>query len=123
MDAKSWSSDATLRLQSLQPQFRWQVTAGFLSVIFILGLASFSEHGVQSVYYGTLSAAGAVALIVQYRRECALVRDRLIEVGTVTDWGRPTNGKLSAFRFRLCLPHHLPHRRRGSRCALLTPGL
>jgi hypothetical protein len=47
------------------------------------------SFGVRRAYYGTLCAVAALAMIVRYRRERALVSNRLLVDAFVTDWGKP----------------------------------
>jgi bacteriorhodopsin len=76
MVGKSHSSDARMRLQTLQPKFHLRIAAVFILAIVFLSFLSFTKHGVYRAYYGGLSGLVAGALIVQYCRERA--RDLLL---------------------------------------------
>ena len=89
MVANSRSSDAGMPLQTLQPKFHLRIAAIFILAIVFLGVLSFTRHGVYRAYYGGLSGLAAVALIVQYSRERAIVFNRLSAVGVVTDYRIP----------------------------------
>ncbi|HXJ04937.1 MAG TPA: hypothetical protein VNH65_07550 [Candidatus Acidoferrum sp.] len=89
MDGESRFADATLRLQTVQSKFRWRTAAIFVPVVVILAGLGFTTHGVYRAYYGGLSGLCAVALTVQYRRERALLGNRLLAAAVVTDWGKP----------------------------------
>src|SRR5438477_2749615 len=93
MGTGSHLGEATLRMQTAQPRFRWRTAAMFVTVIVILGFVSMFNQGVRRLYYGGLAAAAAVALTVQYRRERALVSNRFLAVAVVTDWGKPLRSR------------------------------
>ena len=81
------------QLQTARATLRWRAVGVFVAVILILGAVSFYNRGVRRAYYGVLSAAAAVALTVQYSRERALIGNRLLAEGVVTDWGRPVRSR------------------------------
>src|SRR6266446_9151812 len=92
------SRDLTTRLQTLQPKLRLRAVGFLVVCIVFLGCLSYTTRTVYRVFYGGLSALGTVSLIVQYRRERALVRNRLSAVGVVTEYkvrgrGAPYLGK------------------------------
>ena len=89
MGTESHLGGAALRVQTAHPILRWRMVAVFVAVILILSFVSFVNHGVRRVYYGTLAGAATLALVMQYRRERALVTNRLQTTGVVTDWGKP----------------------------------
>ena len=98
MVEKSHPTDAGLRLQTLQPKFQFRVVGFFFLCFAFLGYLSYARRGPIRVFYGGLSALGTVALIVQYRKESALVHNRLSAVGVVTEYkvrgkGAPYLGK------------------------------
>jgi hypothetical protein len=87
------SSDANMRLQTLQPRFHLRRAGIFILAFILLGFFSFMKHGVYRAYYGGFAGLGAAALIVQYRRESAVVHNRLSAVGVVTDYRIPLRSK------------------------------
>jgi hypothetical protein len=78
--------DANLRLLALQPRLRRRPIILFAACIGFLGCMSYLKPEPYRAAYGGLAAAAAIALIVQYRRESVLVRNRLSATGVVTDW-------------------------------------
>jgi hypothetical protein len=62
----SHSGDASMRLQTLQPQFHLRIAAVFILAIVFLGYLGFTKHGVFRAYFGGIACLAAVALIVQY---------------------------------------------------------
>src|SRR5437763_954612 len=78
--------DATEQLQTFPPKIRLRVAAFFVFVIIFLAFISYWKRGVHGAFYGGLSVLAAVCLIVQYRREGALVRNRLSAMGVVTEY-------------------------------------
>jgi len=82
-----------LSVQTARATLRWRVVAVFVAVIFILGMVSLYNSGVRRAYYGVLSAAAALALIVQYSRERAVVGNRLLAEAVVTAWRRPVRSR------------------------------
>jgi hypothetical protein len=98
MVEKPNSADAGLRLQTLRPKFQLRAVGFFFLCFAFLGYLSYARRGPIRVFYGGLCALGAVSLIVQYRRESALVHNRLSAVGVVTEYkergkGAPHLGK------------------------------
>jgi len=93
MDGELRFADATLRLQTVQPKFRWRTAAIFVPVVVILACLGFTTHGVYRAYYGGLSGLCALALTVQYRRERALVSNRLVAEAVVTHWGKSVRSR------------------------------
>jgi bacteriorhodopsin len=79
------SSDASMRLQTLQPKFHLRIAAIFILAIVFLSFLGFTKHGAFRAYYGGIAFLAAVALIVQYRRERTIVHNRLSAVGVVTE--------------------------------------
>ena len=65
----------------------------FVAVILILAAVSFYNRGVRRAYYGLLSAGAALAFIVQFSKERALVSNRLLAEAVVTEWGRPVRSR------------------------------
>jgi hypothetical protein len=80
--------DLALRLQTSRPRFRWRIVVVFAPIIIFLGYRSFTKHGVYAAYYGGLGALTALALIVQYFKERALINNRLVAVGVVAELRR-----------------------------------
>lgn len=99
MVGKPHSSDASIRLQTLRPKFHLRIAAVFILAIVFFGYLSFTKHGVYSAYFAGLAGLGAVALIVQYRRERAIVHNRLSAVGVVTDYRIPLRSNSRIVRF------------------------
>ena len=95
----SHSSDASMRLQTLQPKFHLRFAAVFILAIVFLGFLGFTKHGVYRAYFGGLACLAAAALIVQYRRERAIVHNRLSAVGVVTDYRIPLRSSPRIVRF------------------------
>ena len=95
----SHSSDASMRLQTLQPKFHLRFAAVFILAIVFLGFLGFTKHGVYRAYFGGLACLAAAALIVQYRRERAIVHNRLSAVGVVTDYRIPLRSGPRIVRF------------------------
>ena len=93
MGTESHLGGAALRMQTARPTLRWRTVTVFLAVILILSFVSFVNHGVRRAYYGTLAGAATLALVVQYRRERALVTNRLQAIGVVTDSGKPLRSR------------------------------
>jgi hypothetical protein len=93
------SSDASMRLQTLHPKFHLRFAAVFILAIVFLGFLSFTKHGVYRAYFGGLACLAAAALIVQYRRERAIVHNRLSAVGVVTDYRIPLRSSPRIVRF------------------------
>lgn len=96
MSAGSHLESEMARVQTAKASLRWRALAVFIALIVALVFVAFINHEVRRIYYGALSAAAAVALIVQYSREHALVRNRLLTVAVVTDWGRPVRSRSRA---------------------------
>lgn len=93
------SSDASMRLQTLQPKFHLRAVAVFILAIVILSYVGVRRHGVFRAYYGGIACLAAVALIVQYRRERTIVHNRLSAVGVVTEYSIPLRSKSRVLNF------------------------
>jgi hypothetical protein len=93
------SSDASERLQTLQPKFHLRIAAVFILAIVFLGFLSFTTHGVYTAYYGGIACLAAVALIVQYCRERTIVHNRLSAVGVVTEYRIPLRSRSRVLNF------------------------
>jgi hypothetical protein len=93
------SSDASERLQTLQPKFHLRIAAIFILAIVFLGFLSFTTHGVYTAYYGGIACLAAVALIVQYCRERTIVHNRLSAVGVVTEYRIPLRSRSRVLNF------------------------
>lgn len=89
MDRNTQFSDARMQLQTLRPRFHLGIAAVFVATILILGFLGLRKRGVYRAYYAVLSGSVAAAFMVQYRREHAIVHNRLSTVGTVTDYRIP----------------------------------
>ncbi len=95
---ESDSTDASLRLQTIHPKLRLRVAAFYILCIAFLAYLTYRTHWPYRAFYGGLFALGAAALIVQHRREHALVHNRLSAIGVVTEYkmrgkGAPHFGK------------------------------
>ncbi len=95
---ESDSTDASLRLQTIHPKLRLRVAAFYILCIAFLAYLTYRTHWPHRAFYGGLFALGAAALIVQHRREHALVHNRLSAIGVVTEYkmrgkGAPHFGK------------------------------
>ena len=101
MVGRSHSSDASMRLQTLQPKFHLRIAAIFILAILFLGSLSFTKHGIYRAYYGGLSGLAAAALIFQYYRERGIVHNRLSAVGIVTDYRIPLRSRFRVLNFIL----------------------
>lgn len=93
------SSDASMRLQTLQPKFHLRFAAVFIVAIVFLGFLSFTKHRVFRAYYGGIACLAAVALIVQYCRERTIVHNRLSAVGVVTEYRIPLRSRSRILKF------------------------
>ena len=93
MGTGSYRGDVALRMQTASPKLRWRTVAVFLALILILSFVSFINDGIRRVYYGILAGGAALVLVVQYRKEQALVTNRLVTTGVVTDWGKPLRSR------------------------------
>lgn len=89
MDENPQFGEARVRLQTLRPRFHPRIAAIFVATILILGFLSLRKHGPYRAYYAVLSSSAAAVFIVQYRREYAIVHNRLSAVGIVTDYRIP----------------------------------
>ena len=101
MIANPHSSDASMRLQTLKPQFHLRRAGIFILAIVVLGYIGYRRGGVYLAYLGGVAVLGAAALIVQYRREHAVVHNRLSAVGVVTDYRIPGRTKSRIVNFFL----------------------
>jgi hypothetical protein len=95
----SSTSNASMRLQTLKPKFHLRIAAVFILAIVVLGYVGYRRHGVYRAYFGSLAGLAAAALIVQYRRERAIVHNRLSAVGVVTDYRIPLRSGSRIVRF------------------------
>jgi len=68
-----------------QPRFRLRPLVFFGACFLVLVVASYFNREPHRAFYGSLAAALAIAMIVQYRRETALVRNALSATAVVTD--------------------------------------
>jgi hypothetical protein len=93
------SSDASMRLQTLQPRFHLRIAAIFILAIVFLGFLSFTKHGGFRAYYGGLACLAAAALIVQGCRERSSVHNRLSAVGVVTEYRILLRGRSRVLNF------------------------
>jgi hypothetical protein len=93
------SSDASMRLQTLQPKFHLRFAPVFILAIVFLGFLSFTKRGVYRAYFGGLACLAAAALIVQWRRERAIVHNRLSAVGVVTEYRIPLRSRSRVLNF------------------------
>ena len=75
-----------LDLLARQAKLRLRPVFFFIGCLAVLGFASYLKPEPYRAAYGSLAALAAMALIVQYRRERRLVRNRLSAIGTVTDY-------------------------------------
>src|SRR3989441_713756 len=94
----SHSIDATLGLQLVRPKLQIRVAAFYILCIVFLAYLTYRTHWPYRAFYGGLCVLSAAALIVQYRREHALVQNRLSAIGVVTEYkvrgkGAPHLGK------------------------------
>jgi len=80
------ATDPKLNLLTLQPEIRLRPLLFFAGCIGLLGCLSYLKPEPYRAAYGSLAALAAMALIVQYRRESVLVRNRLSAVGVVTEY-------------------------------------
>lgn len=91
MGTKSCSNDATLRLRTMQPRFRWCTVAVFLLVIAMLGCVSFFKQGVQRVYYR--GPYGAVP------QRAHTPQQPFVAKGVVKDLRKPVNSRSRFLNF------------------------
>src|SRR5690348_889985 len=96
MPAESLANESFLRAQTARATLRWRAVGVFVAMILILAAVSFYNRGVRRAYYGFLSAGAALAFIVQFSKERALVSNRLVAEAVVTDWGRPVRSRSRA---------------------------
>jgi hypothetical protein len=71
---------------TVQPKIRTHAVLFFTTCVVILGIVSYVKSQPYRAAYGCLAAAAAIALIGQFRRERALVQNRLSAIGFVTDY-------------------------------------
>jgi len=57
----------------------------FVGCLAVLGFASYFKPEPYRAFYGALAALLTFALVVQYRRETSLMRNRLSAIGIVTE--------------------------------------
>jgi hypothetical protein len=88
-----------MRLQTLQPKLHLRAAAVFILAIVILGYFGFRRPGVYRAYFGSLACLAAAALIVQYRRERAIVHNRLSAEGVVTEYRLPLRSRSQILNF------------------------
>jgi hypothetical protein len=79
-------ADRTTKLVGLQTKLRLRPIIFFLGCLLVLCCASYFKPEPYRATYGSLAALFAFALIVQYRREISLVRNRLSAIGVVTEY-------------------------------------
>jgi hypothetical protein len=94
-----YTSDASMRLQTLRPKFHLRIAGVFIMAIVFLGSLSFTKHGLYRAYYGGFACLAAVALIVQYCRERKIVHNRLSAVGVVTEYRIPLRSRSRVLNF------------------------
>ena len=82
----SHSIDASLGLQLVRPKFQLRVAAFYIFCIAFLAYLTYRTHFPYRAFYGGLFVLSTAALIVQYRREHALVQNRLSAAGVVTEY-------------------------------------
>lgn len=101
MSDSSQFADVALRLQTIQPRFRWGTVAVFAAIILALAVAAAIKHGVSKGYYAALAAAAILALTVQYRRERILVTNRLLTSAVITEHRKPLQSQSRWLNFFL----------------------
>lgn len=69
-----------------KPKLRIRPVLFFVGCLAVLGFATYFKPEPYRAFYGGLATLFAFALLVQYRRETSLVRNRLSAIGTVTDY-------------------------------------
>jgi len=74
------------RLQTAQPRLRLKPIIFFGACFAVLIEASYFNREPHRALYGGLAATLAIAMIVQYRREAALVRNALSATALVTSY-------------------------------------
>ena len=77
--------NSSVEPQTTQPKLRLRPIIFFGACFSVLVLASYFNREPHRALYGALAAALAIAMIVQYRRETALVRNALSATAVVTD--------------------------------------
>lgn len=88
------SRNNSLRVQTLEPRFRWRAVAVFVVVIAGLAVAAyFTQDKIYRGYYGGLAGLATIALVIQYGRERALAFNRLSATGVVTDYAVPARSR------------------------------
>jgi hypothetical protein len=87
------SSDVNARVQIMQPQLRLRTALFSLSIIVILALLGFTSNGVYRARFVLLGVAAGIALMVQFRRERALVYNRFSAMGVITEYNLSTAPK------------------------------
>ena len=94
-------SDVNAHVQVMQARLRLRVAGLLFAVIAILAILGFFSAGVSRVRDLGLAFAGGIALMVQYGRERALIRNRLAAVGNVMEYSVPLGKAPRAVRFLL----------------------
>lgn len=101
MVANPHFSDGSIHLQTLKPKFHLRRAGVFIVAIVVLGYIGYWRGGVSLAYLGGVAILGAAAMIVQYRRESAIVYNRLSAAGVVTDYRIPGRTKSRIINFFL----------------------
>src|ERR1700756_5138741 len=83
---------------SAQPKIRMRAVLFFSICLAALAFISYAKPQPYRAAYGSLGAVTAVILVLQYRKERGLIRNRLSATGVVTDYhlrgrGAPHLGK------------------------------
>lgn len=78
--------NAAACLLTVQPKLRLRPIVFFGACILVLASASYFEPEPYRAFYGGLAALLTFAIIVQYRRERLLARNRLSAVGVVAEY-------------------------------------
>lgn len=99
MNTNLHSSDDSLQLQTLKPKFHLRRAGVFIVAIVVLGYIGYRKHDVSRLSCDVVAVLGAGAMIVQYRRERAVVHNRLSARGVVTDYRIPGRTKSRIINF------------------------